>query len=201
MTKQYAKLGLILAAFSVVACVGLSFVYAATKDTIANQASIQLKASLKELFPEADNFKDVTPEFGSFFKGATLDAAYLVERSGAPLGMAIKASGNSYGGVSTLLVGVGIDRRVAGVRVLESKDTPGLGYNAMNPSYFVDKATKTTFPGQFTGKPLTDGFAVKQDVVAITAATITSKALTGIIKASGDAAQAYLERSSSVGGN
>jgi Predicted NADH:ubiquinone oxidoreductase, subunit RnfG len=115
--------------------------------------------------------------------------------------MAIKASGNSYGGLSTLLVGVGIDRRVAGVRVLESKDTPGLGYNAMNPSYFVDKATKTTFPGQFTGKPLTDGFAVKQDVVAITAATITSKALTGIIKASGEAAQAYLERSSSVGGN
>jgi electron transport complex protein RnfG len=201
MTKQYAKLGLILAAFSVVACVGLSFVYAATKDTIANQASIQLKASLKELFPEADNFKDVTAEFGPFFKGATLDSAYVVERSGAPLGMAIKASGNSYGGISTLLVGVGIDRRVAGVRILESKDTPGLGYNAMNPAYFVDKATKTTFPGQFTGKPLTDGFAVKQDIVAITAATITSKALTGIIKASGDAAQAYLERSSSVGGN
>jgi electron transport complex protein RnfG len=201
MTKQYAKLGLILAAFSVVACVGLSFVYAATKDTIANQASVQLKASLKELFPEAENFKDVTADFGPFFKDATLDSAYLVERSGAPLGMAIKASGNSYGGVSTLLVGVGIDRRIAGVRVLESKDTPGLGYNAMNPSYFVDKATKTTFSGQFTGKPLTEGFAVKEDVVAITAATITSKALTGIIKASGAAAQAYLERTSSVGGN
>jgi Na+-translocating ferredoxin:NAD+ oxidoreductase subunit G len=201
MTKQYAKLGFILAAFSLVACVGLSFVYAATKDRIANQASVQLKASLKELFPEADNFKDVTADVGASFKGATLAAAYLVERSGAPLGMAIKASGNSYGGPATLLVGVGIDRRIAGVRVLDSKDTPGLGYNAMNPSYFVDKATKKTFPGQFTGKALTDGFVVKKDVVAITAATISSKALTGIIKASGDAAQAYLERTSSVGGN
>ena len=85
MTKQYAKLGFILAAFSLVACVGLSFVYAATKDRIANQASVQLQASLKELFPEADAFKDVTADLGGSFKGATLDAAYLVERSGAPM--------------------------------------------------------------------------------------------------------------------
>lgn len=201
MMKKFAKFGLVLAAFSAVACVGLSFVYAVTKERIANQASMQLNASLKELFPEAENFKDVTAELAPSFKGATLDAAYLVERSGAPLGMAIKASGQSYGGPSILLVGVGIDRRITGVRVLDSKDTPGLGYNAMSPTYYVDKAKKTTFPGQFAGKALSDAFAVKQDVVAITAATITSKALTVVVKASGDAAQAYLERSSSVGGN
>ena len=78
-----------------------------------------------------------------------------------------------------VLVGVGTDRRIAGVRVLEIKDTPGLGVNADSPTYFVDKAKKTTFPGQFAGQGRSPTrFVVKKDVVAITASTITSKALT-----------------------
>ncbi len=199
--KNYLKLGAVLAAFSVVACVGLSFVYAATKDRIAAQETMQLNASLKEIFPDADKFEEVTDKIAPDFKDAKLDKAYVAERAGAPLGMAIKASGKSYGGDATLLIGVGTDRTIVGVQVLASQDTPGLGYNAANPTYYVNKTTKTTFPGQFVGKTSTDPFVVKQDVQAITAATITSKALTAIIKTSATAAQAYLERSVTDGGN
>jgi electron transport complex protein RnfG len=128
------------------------------------------------------------------------DQTYEVTRAGAPLGLAIKVAGNSYGGESTLLVGVGTDRRIAGVKVLDTKDTPGLGANAKSPTYFVDKTSKTTFPGQFTGKPLADPFEVKRDVTAITASTITSRALTNMVKQAGIAASSYLERTSQ-GGN
>ena len=59
----------------------------------------------------------------------------------------------------------------------------------------MDKTSKTTFPGQFSGKPVTDAFEVKKDVVAITASTITSKALTNMVKQAGAAGAAWLEQS------
>ncbi len=193
MIKQFAKLGLILAAFAAAACVGLAFVYAGTAERIAAQAQIQLNDSLKGIFPEAEGFKDISAEAVSSDPAVKFEAAYLAEKGGTPIGMAIKASGQSYGGTSIVLVGLGLDRRIAGARVLDGKDTPGLGANAMNPSYFVDKSKKTTFPGQFTGKAITDPFEVKQDVAVITASTITSKALTKMIKTAADAAAAKLE--------
>ena len=103
------------------------------------------------------------------------------------LGIAVKVHGPSYGGQTTLIVGVSTDGTITGVKVLENKDTPGLGANAASPTYYVDKATKTTFPGQFAGKKLTDGFVVKKDVIAITSATITSRAITNLVQAASDA--------------
>ncbi|HCO49085.1 MAG TPA: electron transporter RnfG, partial [Spirochaetaceae bacterium] len=87
-----------------------------------------------------------------------------------------------------------------GVRVLELNDTAGLGANAKNEGYYVNKAEKITFPGQFSGKFITDPFEVKNDVVAITASTITSKSLTRIVKSSADAAALWLENSTIAGG-
>ena len=60
MMKQYLRLGLILAAFAVAACVGLAFVYGATSEQIASNQDKQLNESLKGLFPDAEGFKDVT---------------------------------------------------------------------------------------------------------------------------------------------
>lgn len=193
MIKQYLKLGLILAAFSAVACVALAFVYGATADRIEAQAGIQLKASLSSIFPEAEEFRDITADLVAPAGDTKLVSAYAATKAGKTLGVAVKATGPSYGGPSVVLVGLGIDRNLAGVRILESKDTPGLGLNATNPGYYVNKAKKLTFPGQFTGKALTEGFVVKKDIDAITASTITSKALTVIIKASADSSAAWLD--------
>lgn len=196
MMKQFAKLGLILVAFASVACVGLTFVYAATKDQIEVNKSKQLVDSQKELFSGAEEFE--ATEVSSPDAAVSFSSAYVAKRAGAPLGIIIAAKGPSYGGPSTLLVGVGLDRRIVGVRVLENVDTPGLGANAASPTYFVDKVKKLTFPGQFAGKPLSDSFEVKKDVHAITAATITSRSLAKIVKAAGDAAGSWLERTAAL---
>lgn len=192
--KMTMKLGITLAIFAAGACVALALVYTVTGPTIEGLAAKQLSESLKGLFPEADDFHALNGDVKSQDPSVTFKQTYIVTRNGAPLGVAVQATGNSYGGESTLLVGVGTDRRVTGVIILDNSDTPGLGANAKSPSYFVDKKTKTTFPGQFAGKPLTDAFEVKKDVAAITASTITSKALTNIVKQAGIAASAYLER-------
>jgi len=112
----------------------------------------------------------------------------MAEGSSGPLGIAVQVQGSSYGGATVLLVGVSTDGTITGVKVIENKDTPGLGANAANPSYYVDRATKTTFPGQFAGKKVTDPFIVKEDVIPITSATITSSAITNLVRIVGKAA-------------
>jgi len=193
--KDNMKLGFILALFAAAACASLAVVYSVTGPAIAIQSEKALQESLKDIYPEAANFEDITASVKSSVEGVAIEQAFLVKSALAPLGVAVKAKGSSYGGAARMLVGVSLTRSIAGVRVLELNDTPGLGANAKSATYYVNKADKITFPGQYAGKYLTDAFEVKKDVAAITAATITSKALTVIVKAAADSAAAWLETS------
>jgi len=70
---------------------------------------------------------------------------------------------------------------------MELTDTPGLG----------SKAAKDPFHGQFTAKSIDDAFSVGKagsgsDIAAITGATITSKAVSKIVKLTGSLAGTYL---------
>jgi electron transport complex protein RnfG len=56
----------------------------------------------------------------------------------------------------------------------------------------VDKAAGITFYGQFVGKSVTDPFEAKNDVTAITASTITSQAISRVVRASGTAALGWM---------
>jgi electron transport complex protein RnfG len=185
------KLGLVLALFAGVACAGLAVVYSLTEETIAAHQKEDLDAALKEIFPDADDFDVITGGLSSADPLIVIGDAYAMKKGGAVVGIAVQAKGPSYGGEATLLSGFTADK-VVRIVILDLKDTPGLGANAANPSYFVDRPNRITFPGQFTGKALADGFEVKEDVQAITASTITSRALAAIVKASGGAAAAYL---------
>jgi electron transport complex protein RnfG len=184
---QMIKLGLILAVYTIVGCVGLAFVYNSTSKTIAQRQEADLQAGLREVFPKATGFTP-TDKVKSANPNVVFDSAYTADGPSGSLGIAVKVQGPSYGGQTTLIVGVSTDGTITGVKVLENKDTPGLGANAASPTYYVDKATKTTFPGQFAGKKLTDGFVVKKDVIAITSATITSRSITNLVQVVGKAA-------------
>lgn len=183
---QMIKLGLILAVYTIVGCVGLAFVYNSTSKTIAQRQEADLQAGLHEVFPAATGF---TPndKVKSPNPKVIFSAAYTANGASGSLGIAVKVQGASYGGPTTLIVGVSSDGTITGVKILENKDTPGLGANAASKTYYVDKATKTTFAGQFTGKKLTDGFVVKKDVTAITSATITSRSITNLVQVVGKA--------------
>ena len=76
---------------------------------------------------------------------------------------------------------------------MENIDTPGLGSNASSPNFFVDRARGIRFYQQFTGKHVSEPFVVGQDVISITAATITARAVATSVKAAGQAAAAWFE--------
>lgn len=196
--KNMLKLGLILVLYATAACVGLAFVYTGTSEVIAQRQKADLEAALSDLFPGADSFEDATGSLPSADPAVSFKNEYVAKTAGAVSGVAVRASAASYGGALTVLVGIGADGKISGVKVLENKDTPGLGANASNPAYFVDRTAKTTFVGQFAGKDAGSPFEVKADVQAITASTITSKAVASAVRAAARSAGAWL---SSQGAN
>ncbi|MDR1106328.1 MAG: FMN-binding protein [Treponema sp.] len=193
---EMLKLGFILALFAAAACSALALVYQATSGIIAQHGQEDLEAALGEFFPGGDSFADIgeavqTGIIKSPDPSVIFEDAYEVRQNGRITGAALRVVRGSYGGPLRALVGVGADGRITGVRILEHKDTPGLGANAASPSYYVDKAANLTFYGQFTGKLSSDPFEPKEDVIAVTASTITSAAVARAVRAAGRALAAY----------
>ena len=93
-----------------------------------------------------------------------------------------------------MLIGVNKNGTINGVKILKSLETPGLGANANNPKYYVNKGKKITFLDQFKGKKISDPFVPKKDVIALTGATITSTAVSKAVKAVGSAAYEYMSK-------
>ena len=178
------RLGLVLAAFASAACVMLAFVYAGTKDLIEVNQEKDLANALAEFFPGAGSPREITG-IQSPDPSVTIEKQYEVFQGEKTAGIALQVSRGSYGGPIKMLVGVSAGNIITGVKILEHKDTPGLVAKAAVPSY----------TGQFSGKKADDPFEVtgiNADVDAITAATITSRAVAGAVRAAGRAAAAYM---------
>jgi len=184
------KLGLILAIFATAACVMLAFVYAGTKPFIDQHQEAELVAAEQELFPDAGSFEEIK-NIASPDPEVTIVLAYAALKNGGIIGAVLELSRASYSGPIVTMVGVSSDGFITGVKILEHTDTPGFGANAASPKYFVDSEKRITFYGQFTGKHVTHPFRVNQDVIAITASTITSSAVSASVKAAAIAANAW----------
>ena len=180
---------------AVAACVGLAFIYDLTKEQIAINENKDLELALFEVFPGADGFIPLEEDIESPDETVRFDSAWALREGNKTVGIAIRTLAESYGGTLTSLVGVGKEAEISGVRILANGDTPGLGANAASPTYYVDKSTKTSFYGQFAGKNANDPFVVKEDIVAITASTITSVAVSKSVKAAALAALDWLNQS------
>jgi len=187
------KLGATLAVFATAACVMLAFVYSGTSTIIAQRQQADLDTTLGELFPDADEFKE-TDRIKSPDSSVTIENAYAALKNGEIIGAAVGLSRASYSGPIKTEVGVNATGHITGVKIIEHSDTPGLGANAASPSYFVknEDGKGTTFYGQFTGKHVSHPFKVKDDVIAITASTVTSNAVSASVKAAAIAVSAWL---------
>lgn len=82
-------------------------------------------------------------------------------------GKAILVSPYGYAGNIDMLVGVGADGEIKGIKILRQRETPGLGANI----------TRQNFLFQFIGKSARDPLEPKKDIDAITGATISSRAV------------------------
>jgi electron transport complex protein RnfG len=184
------KLGLILAAFATAACIMLAFVYEGTKTIIDQRQEAELIAAEKEIFPDADSFEEIK-NISSPDPAVTILISHAALKNGEIIGAVLELSRASYSGPIMTMVGVNTDGFITGVKIMAHSDTPGFGANAASKKYFVDHNNGITFYGQFAGKHITHPFRVKDDVISITASTITSNAVSSSVKAAGLAANAW----------
>lgn len=117
-----------------------------------------------------------------------LATLFPAESDGAPVGAAVQVAVGGYGGDVVLMVGFDADARVNAVSVLSHSETPGLGA----------RITETPFLQQFAGThPVQNAVAVANDggaIDAITAATISSRAVATAVNTAADVYQAQRGR-------
>lgn len=157
----------------------LAYVYQATTPAIAQQKELALKQAILEVVPGANSFIELsTTETAAASTGqpSAANGARVFEASkasGDRAGLAVLAEGPGFQGMIKLMIGVDPNSgTITGLKVLEQLETPGLGA----------RIAEEWFQDQFRGKSIDDQFLVKQDVDAITGATISSRAVATIVK-------------------
>lgn len=112
-----------------------------------------------------------------------------VDGNGKPIGWAVESVVMGFGGNLKVLTGFSPDGIVLGYRVLQSSETPGLGQKA---GQWFQKDGK----GCIIGRDMSDGTTLMVtkdggDVDAITASTITSRALLKAVNRAFDACRKF----------
>lgn len=168
MDKQKKWAGWIIAALVViVAAVALAMSGKPQETTEAEDSVLQeALPTLKELFPDADENGFERLELAEENDG--LQFAYKATGDGKTLGHALKTTVEGYGGPIEIIIGIGTDRTLRGIRVggNEFNETEDLGAKAKDPE----------FTDQFQGK--TVPLALGENIDAISGATVTSRAVT-----------------------
>jgi len=169
--------GLLLGGVALLTSAALAFASRATDADIKAAEAADLKQSLAQVLPgeyENDLLKDTVMLPGK--EGEVL--VYRGRRGGKVEAVVYRVIGHGYAGNIVCVMGVSREGKILGVRVINHKETPGLG----------DKIEKDrAFVSQFAGAqaPLVGIKTAKRsnprEVVMITGATISSKAVIRII--------------------
>lgn len=182
--NKIIKNTLILTVITLVAGLGLGFVYEITKEPIAQAQEAAKKEAWQAVFPEADldEFEPVDVDQKAADKvikdlgiKGSIDEVCTVGEDGYVI---TTTDSEGYGGDIKITVGITADGTVNGVSILSISETAGLGMKAKEPAFYE----------QYQGKQA-EKFVVSKDggdgepIDALSGATITSRAVTGAVNA------------------
>lgn len=176
--KDIFRLGAILFVICAVASLMLSLTNNITAPVI-EQRNIQANnESRQEVLQVAEEFSEVKD-----VKGDLIEEVYQGTKGGEVVGYTIKTTPKGYGGKVEVMVGISNDGKISGVKIGNHTETPGLGSKSEDPSF------KDQYNGKSTKTPLNvvkGNASNENDIVAISGATITSKAVTAGVNAAMD---------------
>lgn len=177
---DWLRFPLVLTVVGVISAASLAGLDSLTAPKIKAEKETEKQRALSWVLPAAINFRPVSGPL----------PYYVAEDSkGAVIGYAIEGTAPGYGGDIEVMVGVGADLNVTGIKVLSQKETPGLGDKLEEVRSGRTWGTVITgtspdedglmpwFQSQFKGAKVPVG--LKRDggaIEAITGATISSQA-------------------------
>lgn len=188
MTKKlpdWLKFPLVLLVVAIISAASLSGLWALTQKSRQEMEAKETEAALKVVFPEAQQFE---------VRETKVDGRPFTYRvavqDGSMAGYVAEGAATGYSSTLKVMVGVGTDFRVKGIKVLYQKETPGLGDKVneilskktwgtiVAGSSPDEKGLRPWFQVQFDGKRAP--VRVDKDggtIDAITGATISSRAV------------------------
>ena len=181
------KAGLSLAIFALISAVFVAVTHQLTKDKIIENQAMLLMLALNEVV-STDRYDNDLANSKIILKSQDTGFAkdthiYLATLKGVPSTAIFEVTTlKGYSGAITLLVGINAkDHTLSGVRIVEHKETPGLGDKM--------ETRKTNWVLAFNGKSLNNpsmsGWQVKKDggdFDQFTGATITPRAIVNAVK-------------------
>ena len=186
MKDSLVKNGSMLGAFAVVTTALIALTFFGTEDRIEEQRKQKLLSVLNEVVPKrfhdnalyADCVVTEAPELGT----QSTHKVYRARIGGEPSALILEATApDGYSGDIDMVIGVDTSMTVLGVRVVDHKETPGLGDK-------VELAISdwiTTFTGRNFSSSNTEQWQVKKDggeFDQFTGATITPRAVVDAVK-------------------
>ncbi len=175
--STFKNMTLTLFLITVVAGISLGYINEVTKGPIAKAKLERTTNALKNVLPTFDNdpLQDILKIKAEEVKDSI--EFYPAFQEGVRVGTAVVASSEKgYNGLIRLMVGFEPNGSIIDIRVLEQKETPGLG----------TKIKGEKFKRQFRGKnPSAFNLKVKKDqgeVDALTGATITTRAFSEAVQ-------------------
>lgn len=175
--RDYVKLAGTLLIICIVAAASLGYTNYGTYDKIIEQQQIANDEAKKTVLPDAETFEELDESTFSTIQSKynyveEIDVAKAGENI---IGYAVKVAPNGYGGTIDVVVGVSPDGSIQGIKVGTNSETPGLGKKSENQE----------FQDQFRGKTwdsainvIKSGTPKDNEIVALSGATVTSKAVT-----------------------
>lgn len=158
-----------LFAICLVAAVLLALTNRATADKIEEMNASAAKESQAKVLDMAASFEEQQIDMD----GVALTYQIGKDTDNTVVGYVFTTTANGYGGQVKIMTGVLPDGAVHKIEILDvSSETPGLGQNAQNESFY------TQFSGKKAGVEIVKNDPQDQQVKAITGATITSRAVT-----------------------
>lgn len=189
--KEMLKLGLSLFIFCLVAALALAFTNEMTKDIIAEQRASNELIAKQAVYPDADEFADLEE---ASLKTITDEVPLIrsvseAKKGGELIGYVVKSGPSGYGGEIVVITGVNLEGKITGVRVSKHSESPGLGSKSTEPSFYEQY-------NEMEAKSVGVSKEAKTDtqIKAISAATITSVAVTDGVNASGLAVEKILSK-------
>ena len=153
-----------LAAICAVCALLLGLVNMLTEPVIEANETRKKAVAMQEVLPaDIDDYKAVT------YTGSDATVLNVYEVAGKGHVVEVDCAAGSFSGTLAIMVGINEDGTISGVKVTNTAETSGLG----------SKADDVSFKDQYVGKSGT--LAVDKDggeIIAITGATITSRAVT-----------------------
>jgi electron transport complex protein RnfG len=168
-------LSAILFAITAVAALLLAFTNSITIDKIEAGKIKEQNEARAYVMPDAADFEEVYSVL--LYEWVDhVNAVYAAkDDAGNVIGYCVDVSSNGFGGAINMIVGISADDEITGVKIVSMSETPGLGSKAQEPK----------FKDQFTGKKtdeeikvIKSGTPADDEIIAISGATVTSKAVT-----------------------